>query len=360
MNRKSRKQGFRAPRKVEEYWNLYKKAIYVEKPQKKLPAWFFPLLALVLITALIFWAAPMAISRLQLSISSPDSGPDQVKLIYEADTWVVNKPVADLFIEDDLKSRRVTQALYNEPVRILQPDAAWGFKRVELDDGTRGFMLTEDIADNRQSLEPYLAQYKVIVIGSSKRIMSHARSGTLITEVMMGTQLHADYRGDGILRVLLPDGGYGWVSEDSLLVMDPEENIIPTADGSRYFCSSAMAFHHVTVLENGQSRSGASISGVARIAALVNGVKLPRSMSMQMLSGIGIEISAPDLTTLKAGDLVFADDRANPGQPVEMAIVMENGQFLMSPKTKTSIELVDPAGIPEWTSRIIGVRRIFP
>lgn len=374
VKKSSNKHGFRPPRKVEEYWNLYKKAIYVEKPQRRLPAWFFPLLALVLIIALVFWAAPMAISRLQGSFGRSDDNPEQIKLIYDSDTWVVKKPVADLFQDDDLKSGRITQALYNEPVKVTESKTQWGFKHVILSDGSSGYMLNDDISDYRQSIEPSLALFKVTVISSSKRIMSHARSGTLLTEVMMGTQLFSDYRGDGILRVHMPEGGYGWVSEDGLLIMDPEENVQTPDDGARYFCSSAMAFHHVTVLEQGQSMAGASIPGVTRIAALVNGVILPRGIEYQMQVGNKIDLAylqpddeesdskalQPDLSSLAAGDLVFADDKANPGTPVSMAIVMENGQFLMSPTTKTSIELVDPTIIPDWTERIISVRRIFP
>lgn len=407
MSSRNRKKGFQPPRKVEEYWNLYKKGIYVEKPERRLPAWFIPMIALLLILAIIFWAAPTAFSRLQLAIGRSDQDPDEVKLLYGPEIWAVRKPVADVFLQDDLKSNRITQVLYNEPVTVSDQETQWGFYKVRLQDGMSGFMLADDLADSRASLEPANAQHKVVVITSSKRIMSHARSGTMLAEVMMGTQLFADYRGDGILRVRMPDGQFGWMSEDGLVVMNPDEQIKAAPDGARYFCSSVMAFHHVTVLEEGQSMAGVSMAGAVRIAALVNGVQLPRRLAAQSYAGEDVTFlrttqesgshdteadtdatdgndvgsdndslssdeetdgsdnvpsttaNVPDLTLLQPGDLVFVDDAANPGQPVDMAIVMENGQFLMAPSSKTSIELVDPDRIPDWTSRIIRVRRLF-
>ncbi len=66
------------------------------------------------------------------------------------------------------------------------------------------------------------------------------------------------------------------------------------------------------------------------------------------------------MSILQPADLVFVDDAANPGEAVSMAIVMENGQFLMEKPGSTAIRLVDPAQIPDWTERIIAVRRLYP
>jgi hypothetical protein len=393
-NRKNDRRGFRPPRKIEEYWNLYKKDIYVEKPDRRLPPWFLPLLTFLLIIAVIFWAAPLVLSRLQINLDQDNSNQNQVEYLYDSSYRAVSLPVADVFAAPDLKSARKAQALYNEPVRIIDDSPAWGFVEIELLDGTSGFMLLENVSSSRESIEPDLYVYQAVVASSAKRIMSHARSGTMIAEVMMGTRLFADYRGDGILRVCLPDGEYGWIGEDGVIVIGADEEITMTSDGARYYCSSAMTFHNVTVLDFGQSRTGVSCEGIARIAGIVNGINLPRDLSEQVLSGEAIELrylepesddsdqnddnesaeatsdeetaEGPpktaqfDLSILQPADLVFVDDAANPGEAVSMAIVMENGQFLMEKPGSTAIRLVDPAQIPDWTERIIAVRRLYP
>lgn len=391
MSKRNRKsQGFRPPKKIEEYWNLYKKDIYVEKPDRRMPPWFAPLIVFLLIVALIFWAAPTALSRLQIDIGRNDNEAGTVEYIYDDGYRAVKQPVADIFAQPDIKSRRVAQALYNEPVQILEDDISWGFNQVRLPDGTSGYMLASDLSSDKDSLEPGLGFYQVTVVQTAKRIMSHARSGTMLVEVMMGTKLFADYRGDGILRLRLPDGQFGWASENGTMVIDSDQAIEMAPDGARYFCSSAMTFHNVTVMANGQSRSGISTEGIARIAGLVNGIDLPRDMKQQMSAGQAVQLEyeyeeeatetdtdtedadsdgtaegperkpALKLDTLMPADLVFADDAANPGEPVSMAIVMENGQLLMARPDRQSIQLVDPTQIPAWTERIIAVRRLYP
>ena len=359
-----------------------------------MPPWFAPLIVFLLIVALIFWAAPTVLSRLQIDIGKNEGETATVKYLYDESYRAVKQPVADVFAQPDIKSHRVAQTLYNEPVKVVEDEISWGFNQVLLPDGTSGYMLASDLSSDKQSLEPGLGFYQVTVVQSAKRIMSHARSGTMLVEVMMGTRLIADYRGDGILRLRLPDGQYGWASENGMMVIGADQEIEMAQEGARYFCSSAMTFHNVTVLAKGQSRSGISTEGIARIAGLVNGIALPREMKQQMMAGQAVELEyeplqetsenetdedvesadtdsgdtadgpelkpAIDLDILQPADLVFADDAANPGEPVSMAIVMENGQFLMARPDRQSIQLVDPAQVPAWTERIIAIRRLYP
>lgn len=364
-----RKHGFISPRKVEDRWNFYRKGMYVERRRHGLPGWLLPLLALLLIVVMVFWGVPTIISRLQAVINADQGQTDnQVNLLYGEDTWTVSKPVADVFDSDDLKAGRVTQALYNEPVRILSRDCAFGFAQVRLQDGTEGFMFLKDLADSRESIEPDLSSYRLVVAANTKRIMSHASSGTLLVEVVMGTVLFADYRGDGISRVRLPDGSEGWISDDGVIVLPPLGQIEPVAEGARYFCSTALAFNKVTVLQNGQSIYGVSTTGIARLAAAINGVTLPRSLAGQALSGQGISLSLDeetglaDLEQILPGDLVFLSAAAgnNEGQPESLAICVDRNQVLYARPGQTSIKLIDLTQNIDLWQRIITVRRLFP
>lgn len=364
MSRKKNKQGFQPPRQVEDLWNLYKKDVYVEKPPHNIPPWLLPLIIFLLIVVIIFWAAPTVLQRVQ-SRNQDQEGQETVALAYGKDIFTVAVPIADVFDRDDIKGRRVTQALYNEPVSVSTEPAAYGFSPVTLQDGTAGYMLTEELSSNHQSIEPALALKKVIVSTSSKRIMSHATKGTLLVEVMMGTVLYADYQGDGILRVQLPDSQQGWISDEGVIVLPADGTIETTTEGARYFCSSAMTFHRATVLDQGQSISGISMTGAVRLAAFVNGIILPRSIEGQMAAGQAISLTnvadtgLPDLSGLLPGDLVFLRESALSDQVTQVAICMESGQFLLMKNHASSISLVDPAQDTDLQSRIAAVRRLF-
>ncbi len=151
----------------------------------------------------------------------------------------------------------------------------------------------------------------MVVAETTKRILSHARRGTLLVEVPMSTVLFADYRGNGIARVALPDGQIGWLSESGMVVLASDGQIQQVADGERYFSSTALAFNQITHLPNGQSIYGVSTVGIARLAALVNGLSLPHRLEDMAGSGnpVRLEIDEQtglyDLTAILPGDLIF-------------------------------------------------------
>lgn len=363
------KRGFVSPRKVEDRWNFYRKGLYVERRRRSLPGWLLPLLALLLIVGLVFWGAPAVITRLQSMINANQGQTDnQADLLYGDDTWAVSKPVADVFDRDDLKAGRLTQALYNEPVRILTRDCAFGFVQVRLQDGSTGYMMLKDLADSRESIEPGRFSYQLVVAAGTKRIMSHASSGTLLVEVVMGTVLFADYRGDGISRVRLPDGSDGWISDEGVIVLPPEGQVEPASEGAKYFCNSAMTFNKATALQNGQSIYGVSTTGIARLAAFVNGVTLPRSLAGQAQSGSKINLvpdaatNLVDLEQILPGDLVFLADSADQEntQPAALAICVGKNQVLFARPGQTSIRLLDLTQNIDLWQRIVLVRRLFP
>lgn len=364
---KNKKQrGFVAPRQVEDYWNYHNHDIYIEKPNRRLPGWLLPLIALFLIIALLFWVMPTIIGRIQIfDQQRQDNSEAPVTLIYDTDVWVVGKPVADVFATADIKAARTSQVLYNEPVTVLPDESAYGFAKVRLTDDTEGYMLLTDLIDSRESIEPGYYQYKLVVNALNKRIMSHASRGTLVVEIMLGTVLFADYHGDGIYRVRLPEGGIGWISDEGVIVLEPDGDIALIEDGARYFASTALMFNQITVLENGQSIMGISVTGIARLAAFVNGIYLPRDLQRISHSGEPVYLQQDqdtgrvDLAMLKIGDLLLLNDGKDE-EPAELAIYVDSGQILYARAQHTSIRIYDLNRNEDIWQRVIGARRLFP
>ena len=387
LPRSSHDKNGTAPRQVEHRWNFYRKSVYIAKARSGLPGWLLPLLALVLIVGLVFWGVPAAINRLRdRSQNQADGETKTYQWIYNEQTRVVNKPVADVFAEPDLKAARVTQTLYNEPVTLRAADLGTGqtdpqnqpnlpgFEAVQLADGTVGYMKSRDLTDRRTSVEPDLYQYKLVIATAAKRIMSHASQGTLLAEVMMGTILYADYRGDGISRVSLPDGSTGWISDEGVIVLPVAGQIEIPADAARYFCSTALTFRQVTVIDNGQSVRGVSTTGIARLSAAINGLAVPRTLAGLSQSGRQIPVvhdetsGLIDLTILKPGDLLFLSAKqASPGEavgsslaePVDLAIYVDINQVLYARPAYSSIQLLDLTQNEDLQQRISLIRRLF-
>ncbi len=400
-------QGYMPPRQVEHYCKIYRKGTYLEKPSRQGPGWLVPLLAFLLIMVLVFWAVPLAISRIQAADNTQETaGETVVQTLYDQHTFTTRTPVADVYDRPDLKANRITQILFNEPVTVLPEQQLFGYTRIRLDDKTEGYTLTENLIDERTSIEPGFHSYKLVVASPVKRIMSHASRGTLLTEVMMGTVLFADYQGDSIFKITLPGGGEGWVSADGLIVSEPDADIQIPSDPERYFVNSVLEFSRVTVLENGLTVHGATVNGVARVAAYVNGISLPRQLEDQFHAGTLIyeqdrmaslpvnehddqdrdessesdededtrltdadqadnEISPSsdllDYSMLVSGDLLFFADRTDGNVLQSLGIFIGGSEILYASQSDSSLRIVDLSQAEQGRllESLISVRRIF-
>lgn len=345
---KNRIDHVRSPRQVEDYWRIYRKGVYLEKPVRQGPAWLIPLLAFLLIVFLVFFAFPTVIRRVQSQqLTEEQTEITQVETIYQKAIQTVSVPVADVYEKPDIKSLRLTQLLYNQPILVHQSDDLYGFQKIELENGDKGYIMADQLTDQRASIEPAYHEWKLIVASPTKRIMSHASRGTLTAEVMMGTTLYADYQGDSIYRVSLPDGNQGWISAVGLIILTPEDRIEKPEDAGRYFINTLLEFNNTTKLDNGLTIRGASVHGAAAVAARINGLFLPVSFTEQLQTGRpvsitnGGQLTQSDIDRLQIGDLIFFSEIDQVDQAFSQGIYIGEQQVLYAGRSDTALMLRD-------------------
>lgn len=359
-------KNFGETQNVQEIWALQEKDTYVRQHgQRRIPRFVLPAVVFVLIGVLLFWLLPGIVSRY---FGGKDDTPQEITApikIYDDKTRVVNVYASNILTEPDIKSTRITQVLYNEPVTLLDTGSTADFIHIETQDKIQGYIKSTDLSTDRDSVEPNLHLFKLVVSDVSKNIMSHANNGTLLIEVMMNTVLYADVKSEGVYQVSLPGGGTGWINSSGVIelgLFDPAEKV-----GVRYFVSSVLSFVNVTQLDHGLTMRGLSVEGLAYISAAVNGVTLPRTMEGQIAMGDRVDLvydkvtGLLDVSSISPGDLVFFRDPndASSAAPYEMGICTDSGSLIMTSASRTTLRLVTLADHQELESRIIAVRRIF-
>lgn len=346
----------------------YGKKVYVDKAgPRRLPVWLLPAAVTVLLAVLVFFVLPAAVGGLQaLFGKASDANAHPVERILDGATKVVEVTAADVLDRPDLRAARVTQALYNTPVEVDASRSAYGFSAVRLPDGTEGFVDSAALTDARDSAEPYLYRYKLVVSDRVRRIMSHASQGTLLQEVMMGTVLYADYRGDGIYRVALAGGGTGWIGSNGLIEL-PVDGAVQRSDAES-FVSSAMGFLSMTYLPGGLTQFGIDAAGLVQVSAAVNGVVLPHALADLARAGAEVPVVRDEATGeastdgWASGDLVLlgpADAADGAATAADVALYVGEGQVLMARPSRSSIRLLTLSDEPALLVRVLGVRRLF-
>ncbi len=106
------------------------------------------------------------------------------------------------------------------------------YLKVRLEEGLEGYMRRDHLSADKSSLLPENKIAKILVRIPAKRVMSHARLGSLLVEAPMGAIFYADYQNGDLLRVCLPDGETGWINSSGVLSAPPLSPI-PVEDKAR-------------------------------------------------------------------------------------------------------------------------------
>ncbi|HEY9060004.1 MAG TPA: NlpC/P60 family protein [Pseudobacteroides sp.] len=264
---------------------------------------------------------------------------------------VITETIVDLFKEATVQSEKVTQVLYNQPVNIIETKESWS--KVEAVDGLQGWIKTRYITSETSSLDEDNSEPRIIVTVRKANVLSQVANGSLIKDVVMGTEFSVINSVQDWYEIALPDDKTGWISENGTIHIDAGKKVEKTSAQS--FVATALKFKGTVFLQGGISAWGIDSAGLAYICSRINGIELPRSIDKQYKMGRAIDISKEKPI---AGDLVFFSSNEHRKDISMVGIFVNNTQFLLASKTDYSVA-VHESEEDYFKQRFIGVSRIF-
>ena len=352
---------------MQDKWGLSdKQATVKHKGRRRVVAFLIALGIFFLFIAGIFYILPRFLpdlfkgSNIQLFVQpviNYEYNDKSFRVINKSSESIMKEPWADV--------ERISEALFNEPVRFISENKE-GYTKIKTLDGITGWVRSDSLTKDTSSVEPDLHKYKLVISDPSKNVMTHASNGTLITKVMMNTVIYADVSREGVYQVSLPDGENGWIGSSGVIELKPRESLQVVS--SRYFVSSLLTFVNARHLSNGVTVNGISINGAVYVCSEVNGIRMPRNMSDQSKLGQAVTLSHDAVTgdvnikDIIPGDIVFLrSPQSAPGSEViyEEAVCTDTGTLLMISPAATTIRLRQFKAGDDITSRIITIRRVF-
>lgn len=344
--------------------------VYLTRTKWRVPPWIIALLVFVALMAGLFVVVPILVDQTghfddpQIpGISQPDQGQ---ALLQNPDLAVVKVASAPLLEAPHPRAGRLAEALFNEMVTLVD-SRGQDYLLVRLQDGVQGYIRRDQLSADKGSVVADNALAKVLVRDASKRIMSHARQGSLLVEAPMGTLLYADYRNGDLLRVRLPDQTSGWINSSGVMLLPPQASIGAEDNWDQLLVASLMTFIQSPQVPGGVTRRGISMEGALYVSGLLNGLTLTRDRQALMSMGQAVSLplddqGAGDLTYLEEGDLVFFHERYDQQAIRALAVRVADDQLLVGLPKKSSLQLMDleSAQARDLALGVMTARRFHP
>ncbi|MDR1061850.1 MAG: C40 family peptidase [Clostridiales bacterium] len=302
---------------------------------------------------------------------------------YDRQTSVVVSTAADIYEEADNTSKRLTQALFDQPVKILETSGQWAL--AEADGGARGWTRARNVDGDWACIDRRRFDARIVVTSKNKQIYSHPRNGIVVRDVGMGTELFVISKSESVYEVALPGNVTGWLSENGTFQLDAGEDIKRTT--AAIFAQSCEKFRGTSYLQGGVSFQGIDGAGLLYAAMKVNGVALPRDLGGQMLAGAAVgfeEAEVGDVFFFGAGGAASGEPGggepggAEPGGGAagyagaagaagaspdsgalnDAGVYMGDGKFLHASQHAGKV-MYDDISDPYYQQRLLAVRRYF-
>jgi hypothetical protein len=344
--------------------------VYLARTKWRIPPWIIALVVFVALMAGLFVVVPILVDQASdfddpqtPGISQPDQGQ---ALLQNPDLAVVKVASAPLLDAPHARAVRLAEALFNEMVTIVDSQGR-DYLLVRLQDGVQGYIRRDQLSADKLSVVADNALAKVLVRDASKRIISHARQGSLLVEAPMGTVLYADYRNGDLLRVRLPDQTSGWINSSGVILLPPQASIGAEDNWDQLLVASMMTFIQSPQVPGGVTRRGISMEGALYVSGRLNGLTLTRDRQALMSMGQAVSLplddqGARDLTYLAEGDLVFFHEKYDQQAIRALAIRVTDDQLLLGLPNKSKLQLMDleSSQAKELAQAIMTARRFDP
>lgn len=268
-----------------------------------------------------------------------------------SNSGVVNETVVDIFREPDIQSERVTQSIFNQPVRILGEKDNW--IKVTVMDGYTGWVKSRYIDRDCTSIDSSLYKSRIIITNKTKKIYSRPVDGLTVKDVVLGTELYCAEKKENWCRVVLPGKKEGWVEAAGMILLASDEPIARTTAVN--FTDTAKKFLKTVYLWGGVSASGIDCSGLTYICSRINGITLPRDADQQYKAGKEVPI---DQKNFCEGDLLFFSADEKHESVTHVGIYIGDGRFLHASKQKSNV-MISKVSESYYAKRLMGARRIF-
>lgn len=262
---------------------------------------------------------------------------------------VVTEAVVDMFDKPDILSKRFTQVLFNQVVKVIDEDSDW--TNIKLLDGSSGWVKSKYISRDTKSVTDGGINNKIIVTAKTVDIYSGNNNLVNYKKVVLGTELYSFGKTKTGYDVLLPDNRRGWVEEGGVIAVPIDDNTIPRTNKDA-FVQTVKKFNGTIFILGGISRWGVDSSGLVYICSKINGVDLPRQIEDMRNSGAPV-----DVNNLQPGDLIFFSTDSLKKDVYDVGVYFGGNQFVHSSTSKGVItETLEDS---YFKDRICDVRRIF-
>jgi hypothetical protein len=264
---------------------------------------------------------------------------------------VITDDVADIYLKPDVKSTRVTQVLYNQPVSVLQREQGWA--RVSAIDGSTGWIKLKYLDSDISSIYGRTYTDRIIVTSREKEITSNPSGGITQMSAPMGAEFFSFNSSGDAYEVFLPGNKTGWFRGSGTIHIGLDE-MIPVTNADD-FAATAQRLKGASYLLNGLSTMGIDAPGLVYVCAHINGIDLPRSLAGQLASGTEIK---PE--EAQAGDLLFLAGvgEGEDGTAISVGICTGGGNYLYAGR-KIGYVAVGDINKDNSEGTIIAARRIF-
>lgn len=196
--------------------------------------------------------------------------------------------------------------------------------------------------------DEYLRAPKWICVAEYTRVREEASERSApICDLTMGDLVRQTGESrHGWLKVLLPDGNYGWMLKHEL--MDFRRWAESREGSAREICSLACSFRGTPYMWGGNSIKHFDCSGLVKFCYYMNGILLPRNASQQIKCGKPLKEGE-----WQPGDLLFFGSK-KPLKVTHVALYLGEGKIVHSSLLVRINTLEEYGREPVGACRIIG------